>query len=163
VEGTWLILIGFFLRSMAYTAMEGFSISHSLGEVTVFSAMNRNLVGVAPDIPVDRLVSEYVRIHPHSEFPVQENDRFIGTVSLEEIANLTEEERRRANVRDIMVPLVAESGISPETSLAEAFRRMKNLGISRLLVFEDGKVAGILNRKGVIRLLELRRARDLPV
>ncbi len=161
VEGAWLILMGFFLRSMAYSAMEGFSINHALGEMTVLSAMNRNMVRVGPDITVERLVSDYLKIYPHSEFPVEENDGFIGTVSLEEILHLTEEDRKRAHVRDIMVPFKSESGITPETSLAEAFRRMKKLDISRLLVCEDGKVAGILNSKGVMRLLELRRTRDL--
>ncbi len=163
IEGVWLVIIGFFLRNMAYTAMEGFSIKHALGEMTVLNAMNRNLVRVEPDVPVNRLVREYLRTHPHSEFPVEENERFIGTVSLEEIIPLTEEERKRLHVRDIMVPLSAENGITPETSLSEAFRRMKKLEISRLLVFEDGKVAGILSSKGVIRLLELRRARELMI
>lgn len=141
--------------------MEGFSISHALGEMTVHSVMNRNMVSVEPDIPVDRLVNEYVRLHPHSEFPVEENARYIGTVTLDDIVNLSEEQRKHAHVRDIMVPLVEESGITPDMSLAEAFKRMKKLDIARLLVFENGRVAGILNRKGVIRLLELRRARDL--
>jgi Zn-dependent protease/predicted transcriptional regulator len=157
LEGLLVILIGLFLRSMAYAGMEGFMLSHELENMKVRNIMIRDWVGVPPGLSVERLVADYILNSTMREFTVESDEKLLGTVSLENILALTKEERKRSAVRDIMVPVNSESEISPDDSLSEALRLMISSNIIHLLVMENGRMVGMVTRKGVIRLMELRK------
>lgn len=171
VGGLWLVLIGLFLRSMAYAGMEGFTISHAIDDMKVRNIMIGEWVSAPPDITVERLVAEYILNSGKREFPVgspnydlhntgclvESEGMLLGTVSLENILSLSAEERRSTSVRDIMIPVTGESEVSPNDNIAEALRRMISCNINHLLVMEDGKMIGMVTRNGMIRLMELRK------
>jgi predicted transcriptional regulator len=123
----------------------------------VRNIMIRDWVGVPPDLSVERLVADYILNSTMREFTVESDEKLLGTVSLENILALTKEERKRSAVRDIMVPVNSESEISPDDSLSEALRLMISSNINHLLVMENGRMVGMVTRKGVIRLMELRK------
>lgn len=157
LAGLLVVLVGLFLRSMAYAGMEGFMLSHALENMKVRNIMIRDWVSVPPDLSVERLVADYILNSSMREFPVESDEKLLGTVSLENILALTKEERKRSAVRDIMVPVSSESEISPDDSLSEALRLMISSNINHLLVMENGRMVGMITRKGVIRLMELRK------
>jgi CBS domain-containing protein len=157
IGGLMLILVGLYLRNMAYAGMEGFAISHALDNMKVRHVMIGEWVSVPPDIAVERLVADYIINSRMREFPVESDGKLLGTVALDNILALTEEKRKGSVVRDIMIPATVENEISPDDSLSEAVRRMISRNINRLVVMEDGKMIGMVTRNGVIRLMELRK------
>jgi len=157
IGGLMLILVGLYLRNMAYAGMEGFAIRHALDNMKVRHVMIGEWVSVPPDIAVERLVADYIINSRMREFPVESDGKLLGTVALDNILALTEEKRKGSVVRDIMIPATVENEISPDDSLSEAVRRMISRNINRLVVMEDGKMIGMVTRNGVIRLMELRK------
>jgi Zn-dependent protease/CBS domain-containing protein len=157
IGGLILILVGLYLRNMAYAGMEGFEIRHSLENLKVSDVMTDHPDAVPPDITVEELVADYFIDSGYREFPVASDGAIEGVVSLENIFPLTVEERKTMTVRDIMVPLASETQVSPEDSLSVALRRMIGSNANNLAVMEDGKMVGLLTRTGVTRLMELRK------
>jgi len=56
-----------------------------------------------------------------------------------------------------MVPLTDACLIAPEASLNEAIRKMSLGGLGRLLVLRDQRLAGMITKTGLLRMLEMRR------
>lgn len=155
--GIWLILIGLFLRSMAYSGQREYEITHSMEKLKVRDLMIRDLVEVPSDILVDRLITEYF-FHSHlRDFPVVQDGKLVGLISLDNLLPLHEDERKAAFVRDVMTPVNGNLTASPDEDISETLRRMNENNINRMLVMENGNLAGIITRLGLIRLLELRK------
>jgi Zn-dependent protease len=156
IAGAWLVLIGLFLRSMAYSGMHEFEISHSMENMKVKHIMIENPISVPPDITVDRLITDYLFRTTLREFPVQRDGELLGLVSLDQFANVEKDSRSHTTVGDIMTPISDQIRISPEKMLSDALQKMNSGNINRLLVMDDGKLIGIITKTGVLRLLELK-------
>jgi Zn-dependent protease len=157
VGGIWLVLIGLFLRSMAYAGQQEYEITHSMESMKVKDLMIRDLVEVPPDISVDRLITEYFFHSPLRDFPVVDDGRLMGLVSLDNLLPLREDQRKTATVREVMTPVSDDLVVSPDDDLSETLQKMTDRNISRMLVIENGRLAGIITRLGLVRLLELRK------
>ncbi|MHB9028554.1 MAG: site-2 protease family protein [Candidatus Latescibacterota bacterium] len=156
IAGVWLVLIGLFLRSMAYAGMHEFEISHSMENMKVKNVMIEDLVSVPPDITVDRLITDYLFHTTLREFPVRRDEELLGMVSLDQLARVEKETRSQITVGDIMTPISDNIRISPEEMLSEALQKMNTGNVNRLLVMNDGRLVGIITKSGVLRLLELK-------
>jgi len=155
--GMWFIFIGMFLRGAAAAGYEDLVLRRSLEGVQVQEVMVRDVVTVSPDLPLDRLVEEYFLKKGYRGFPVVEDGRTVGLVSIANLSPALERDRPRRTVREIMVPLTDACLIAPEASLNEAIRKMSLGGLGRLLVLRDQRLAGMITKTGLLRMLEMRR------
>jgi Zn-dependent protease len=160
VGGVWLVLIGLFARGLAESSYQGLILRQLLGQVSVEDVMVRDPVTVPPDLTLDRLVDEYVLGHGFRGFPVVENGRAIGVISIDRLRAVPPEERARQRVRDQLEPADASRCVAPETPLLEALAQMSGIGAQRLLVLRPGsrELLGLLTQSGLVRFVELRHA-----
>lgn len=155
--GMWFIFIGMFLRGAAEAGYEDLVMRRSLEGVEVREVMIREVVTVPPDLPLDRLVEQYFLKSGYRGFPVVEDGRTLGVVSVVNISGIAEGDRPRLTVREVMVPLSDACLIPPGASLNEALRKMALGGLGRLLVVEGNRLAGMVTKTGLLRMLEMRR------
>jgi Zn-dependent protease len=156
IGGLWLVLIGLYLRNMAFAGLQEYVLMHSLEEMKVRQIMMEDVVGVPPDISVERLITDFFFHSSFREFPVIKNDEILGVISLDNLQNLNEEERREKTVEDVMISLSGDITISPNNTLSEALGKMSEKNNTRLLVMDKERLKGIITKNGVLRLMELK-------
>jgi Zn-dependent protease len=159
VGGIWLILIGLFVRGLAVASLESLVLRRALGDVRVADVMARDPVTVGPGLAVRALIDDYILGHGFRGFPVVEDGKVLGLVSLEGVRDLAPERRDAARVGDLLEPVSAERTIGPDAPLFEALERMARGQTHRLLVLDArGELVGLLTRTGLARFLEIRRS-----
>jgi len=156
IGGLWLIFIGMFLRGVAEGGYQEVLMRQSLENVQVREVMIEDVVNVQPDLTVRELVTDYFLRYGFKGFPVMENNKVTGVVSVAEIKNIHQANDQTTRVTDIMLSLDDTMVISPETSLVIAMRKMLTENIARLLVMENDQLLGMITKTGLMRFLEIK-------
>jgi len=157
VGGIWWLLIGLFLQRAAVGAYQHLLVRRALQGERVRRFMTADPVAVPPDLPLDRLVEEYVYRYHHDLFPVVEGGRPVGCITLRQIREVPRERWPTTPVRAIADSRVAENSVGAEEDAMQALARMQQTGRSRLMVTDDrGRLVGLLALKDMMALLALR-------
>jgi Zn-dependent protease/CBS domain-containing protein len=155
--GLWLIFIGMFLRGTAEGSYQEVVLRQALADVAVHEVMTKDVVSVPQDLPVSRLIAEYVLRYGYHGFPVTQNGTVAGVVSLEAVRQVPEPERAATTVAQIMRPLSGQTTIAPQAPLTEALTKMVQEDTGRLLVMQDGTMRGMITKTGLLRFLEIKQ------
>ena len=110
---------------------------------------NANLVGIVSQSDIVRLISQEMGKHPEGERPGSFYDMPRGYLPAGD--HLADDLRHR-KVSEIMERRVHT--LWPDDDVARAAAMMRRLKIHRLLVLDEGRVAGILTTFDLIRILE---------
>lgn len=153
--GLWMILIGAFLYFLAEMSYEQVIIKKSLFRVPVKKIMLRKFAFIKPEMTVDRAINE-VFVHAEQEaFPVIENKKFVGVVSLERIKNIPFALRAKTRIKSVMHPRFIVKKIKATTNVYDALVQMAKKDIPIIPVIEKGRLVGILTRDTVMRFMRL--------
>jgi Zn-dependent protease len=155
--GIWLIFIGMFLRGSAAQSYEQVALTRALESTRVEDVMVENPVTLSRGLALSDVVSEYFLRYGYRGFPVLDGDRPVGVLSVRELAGVPAEERSGTSVGAVMAPLDASNTIARDATLLEALEKLSPLSVGRLLVVEDGRLAGMVTKTGLVRLLEIRK------
>ncbi|MBI4966345.1 MAG: site-2 protease family protein [Desulfomonile tiedjei] len=157
IGGLWLLFIGMFLRGVAAAGYQEVMMKQSLEGVRVKEVLVENVVSTAPDLHLDQLIDKFFLRYGHGGFPVVQDGRPVGLVSLSDIKDISPEERGTKTVREVMSPLSDGLEIDPDASLVEALKKMTQQGAGRLLVMDRDRMAGMITKTGLLRFLEIKR------
>ncbi|MDY7109087.1 MAG: site-2 protease family protein [Planctomycetota bacterium] len=156
VAGMWWFLLGLFIFNAARASYQHVLIRRALEGEPVRRFMKTDPITVPPDITVQSLVDDYILAHHYKMFPVREGGELIGWVASEQVRDIPRDEWSRIHLSDIVRASDDENTIDADADAIDAFRRMSRTGTSRLLVSENGRVAGILAMKDLMRFLSLK-------
>ncbi|WP_435126498.1 M50 family metallopeptidase [Halobaculum sp. D14] len=99
---------------------------------------------VTPDTSVAALM-ERMFTERHTGYPVLENGRLVGMVTLEDAQSVKEVERDAYTVGDVMETDVAS--VTPDADALDALDTMQDRGVGRLAVVDaDGELVGLISR-----------------
>jgi Zn-dependent protease len=158
IGGLWLVFIGMFLRGIAEGGYQDLVMRQTLQGVEVKEVAVTDVVTVPPGLTLDALANQYFLCYGYKGFPVLEEDGSVqGVVSLENLQSVSEEKRGDTLVKQIMTPLKDEIRVNPKDSLADAFSKMSQQQVERLLVMENGRLAGLLTKTGLKRYMEIKQ------
>jgi Zn-dependent protease/CBS domain-containing protein len=160
ITGFWWLLIGFFIRSAGQVSYHQLFIRETLAGEQVRTFMTANPVTVPRAISVKDLVEKYVFKYHHKLYPVMEQERLVGCVTMQAIRELPSEEWDRQTVGAIAEPCSPENTISPDEEAMEALARMSRDRRSRLLVMREGRLEGIVTLSDLLKFLSLRMEFD---
>ena len=152
----WLALIGMFVRRAARSAYQQVLLREALEGQPVRRFMRVSPVTVPPGISVQALVDDYIYRHRHSLYPVAEDGRLAGCVTLEQVKRIPREEWRDRSVAEILVACSPATTIHPDTDALEALARMRRHPGSRLLVVEGDRLVGILTAYDLLGFLSVK-------
>jgi CBS domain-containing protein len=144
----WLTLIALFIYMGAVEEEKTVTLEGLLAKYRVGDIMTSNPIYVTPDTTVKDVIDLMLK-HKHLGYPVVENDRVVGIVTLKDIMNADENDVV-ANVmsREIVV-------VTPNTEVFEALKLMTEKRIGRIPVVEDGKLVGIVSKSDIVKLAEI--------
>lgn len=152
--GLWLIFIGWFVRTAAESSYLQHLLRRSLEGVKVGEMMTPDPVTVAPETPLSDFVENYVFRGRHQDYPVAEDGRPMGIITLQRVKETPRDEWPNRTVEEAMLP--ASDGIvaTPDESMAEVMERLEESKVRRILVLEEGRITGIITRSDLARWLE---------
>jgi Zn-dependent protease len=156
IGGFWFVIIGIFLRSAADWGLQQVVMKGALEGVKVRELMSRDVISVRPSLHVDQLVEDFFLTHKHTTYPVIDGERIIGIVTLKQAKEVPRDQWREKTVREVMIPIREEIMLDPDGEAADALQKMIRTGEGRLPVVRDGKAVGMITRRDILNLLEIK-------
>ena len=160
ISGLWLVFIGWFLNSSAIASYRQVVIKDVLEDVPVTRMMRSDPPTVSPTITIEELVNDGIMGTDDHAFPVIEEDRFVGLVTIDDIRSIGRDSWGDTVVREIMTPVDQLVSINKEEDAAEALIKLRSQDVRQLPVMQNGALAGLLRRRDIIKWLQLQT--DLP-
>ncbi|HVP93011.1 MAG TPA: CBS domain-containing protein, partial [Acidobacteriota bacterium] len=139
------------------TGMEVFyqisaSETSTLDELKVREIMTRKVTYVPPTMTVNELLDKIAK-HHHIGFPVvDESNKTVGIVTLQDAMAVDKEKRNSVSIGEIATKNLVVA--FPDDSVGEAFKKMSEHHIGRLLVVDENDTSlllGILTRSDVMQ------------
>jgi CBS domain-containing protein len=156
IGGFWFVIIGIFLRSAAEWGLQQVLTKRALEGVQVKELMSPEVISVPPSLRIDQLVEDFYLAHKHITYPVMEGERIIGIITLKQVKEVPRNQWVEKTVREVMMPIREEITLNPNGEAVDALQKMIRTGEGRLPVVKDGKVVGMITRRDILNLLEIK-------
>jgi Zn-dependent protease/predicted transcriptional regulator len=155
--GIWLAFIGWFLVQAARSSYQELQLQQLLGGVEAEQVMATNLVRIPAQLSLQEAVDDYFMRYDHSGFPVQEQGRTIGLLTLRGVRRVPRDQWPTRRVRDHLVPLDDQVVVAPDARMDAVVDRLQDGQAGRVLVVQDDQVVGIITPTDLTRWLRRRR------
>ncbi|UKO99156.1 site-2 protease family protein [Nostoc sp. UHCC 0870] len=155
--GLWFVLIGWFLYTAAEASYEEILLRTSLQGVRVREVMTPYPETVNAELTLQELVDKYFLSRRYHSFPVMEDSKPIGMITLNKVKDIPREEWMYRTVQETMIP--TQEGISarPEEQMSQVLEKMQTSGVRRVLVIQDDLLTGIITTNDIANWLQRRR------
>ena len=154
--GLWLMLIGWFLYSAAQASYQQSTLQETLSGIKVKDIMVTDLKTLSPSITIDKAVDEYFLRYGYGGFPVIDDGKFLGIVTLKEVKNIPREDWGRVKASDILVPHDKKWEVSIDDDVIKALELMIKEDKGRVVVTEKDRIIGLITRNGIARYVQIR-------
>ncbi len=162
IGGIWLIFIGLFLRSAASSGYQSMIVEQALSGARVGEIMVRDPIVLGPDETVAGAIENYFLRYGFGGFPVAEDGKVLGVVTLAQVRECPAAERASRRIGQVMRPADQTIEIAPGAGVSDAIRQMVAADIGRLLVVDQGKLVGLITRTGVTRYVHTKTQLSAP-
>jgi Zn-dependent protease/CBS domain-containing protein len=157
--GIWFAFIGWFLVQAARSSYQELQLQQLLAGVEAEDVMAADLLRIPPELSLQVAVDDYFMRYDHSGFPVEEQGRTIGLLTLRAVRRVPREQWPTHRVREAMVPLGDQVVVAPDARMDSVLGKLQDGEAGRVLVVQDGEVVGIITPSDLTRWL--RRWRTL--
>jgi len=155
-QGFWLMIVGWFLYSAAQASYEQVTLQEALYGIKVRDMMVREMKTIEPSITLDQAVDENFLKYGYGGFPVIENGRFLGILTLKEVKDVPREDWSRVKVSEVYVPHEKRWEVSPEADVMKALELMIKEDKGRIVVTERGRIIGLITRNGIAQYVQIK-------
>ena len=100
IGGIWMVFIGLFLRSASRVSYQQLVVRDALQGEKVRHFMMADPVSVSPDLSIQDLVDDYIFKYHFKMFPVVQDGRLVGCISLSQVKGVPREEWGTKHVSD---------------------------------------------------------------
>jgi Zn-dependent protease/CBS domain-containing protein len=154
--GLWMVLIGWFLHNAATRGYSQVMIKSALEGLKARDLMNTDFETVPAGLPVQALVDDYILKKKERVFLVTVGGDLKGIVCLEDVKALAREEWPRSPISDIMTPKDKLQSVSLDADGNEILSTLTTRDIHQVPVMDGDRVAGIICRSDILRVLKLK-------
>jgi Zn-dependent protease/predicted transcriptional regulator len=156
----WFAFIGWFLVQAARSSYQELQLRDLLRGVEAEDVMAGDLLRIPPELSLQDAVDDYFMRYDHSAFPVDEQGRTIGLLTLRGVRRVPREQWPARRVRDHMVPLGDQVVVAPDARMDGVLGKLQDGDAGRVLVVQDGEVVGIITPSDLTRWLRRWQALD---
>ena len=155
VGGLWTVLIGWFLMAAARAEYNATVSQGLLHGVTVAEVMSTDVETGDAGASIEAFVDSHVLRGRHSAYPVVGPSGVVeGLVSLGQLRSVPTPRWRSTTVREVALPLGSVATCAPTDPLEGLTPRLTRESGGRALVFDHGRLVGIVTPADVTRALE---------
>lgn len=113
--------------------------------------MHTRPVTVPADLSIQHLVDDYLFRYDFKMFPVvRDSDRLAGCVSTKDVKQIPKEEWSSHRVEEVAEPCSEDNTVSPDTDALKVLTKMRENGVSRLLVTDRDHLVAIVSLKDLL-------------
>jgi predicted transcriptional regulator len=159
--GLWIAFIGWFLLDAARASGAQVEITERLTGVKVGDVMAQQFPIVDANSNLQTFVQEQLLPTGHRCFVVSEQGRFAGIITPHEVKAVARARWPYTTIGDVMRSLDNLRTVGPERPLAEALELMGREDVNQVPVVQQGKLAGIISRGHILRVLQTRAELDV--
>lgn len=153
--GLWLMLIGWFLYSAAQASYQQASLQETLNGIKVKDIMTKEIVTVHPNMSIDEVVNDYFLRYGYGGFPVVDDGKFLGFITLKEIKDVPRERWKDTTLFKVYAPHDKRWEVSEEDAATKALELMISEDKGRLVVTDRDNVIGLITRNGIARYVQI--------
>jgi Zn-dependent protease/CBS domain-containing protein len=151
VSAIWYFLIGLFLRGASQSSYEQVMLQQALAGEQVQRFMRTGPVTVPAGLSIQRLVDEYLFRYDYKMFPVlTESDRLAGCVTTRDVKQIPKSEWGSHRVEEVTEPCSEANTVTPETDALKVLSKMRDSGVSRLLVTDRDRLVAVVSLKDLL-------------
>jgi Zn-dependent protease/predicted transcriptional regulator len=158
--GIWFAFIGWFLVQAARSSYQELQLQQLLRGVEAEDVMAGDLRRIPPELSLQDAVDGYFMRYDHSGFPVDEQGRTVGLLTMRAVRQVPREQWPTRRVRDHMVPLDEQLVVAPDARMDGVLGKLQDGGAGRVLVAQNGEVVGIITPSDLTRWLRRWRTLD---
>jgi len=156
IGGVWWVLIGMFMRGASQMSYQQLVVRRSLEGEKVRRFMVSDPVTVSPSISVDDLIEDYIYKYHFKMFPVVEDGKLLGCVTINQVKEIPREERHKHIIRSLAKSCTEENTVGPDEDAMKALAIMNKAKSSRLMVVEGDRLLGVIALKDMLEFLALK-------
>ncbi len=157
-SGGWILLIGMFLSAAALASRRQAVLRESLASIPVRNLMVTTVVSIPSHCTLEEAVNQYFQPYGYGGFPVLDDRRLVGLITVSEIQNVSPSLWPWRRVEQVMRPISESLVVTPDASVIQAMGCMAREGWDRLIVMQDGEIVGLVTHSAIVHFLQLRRA-----
>jgi Zn-dependent protease/CBS domain-containing protein len=154
--GLWLMFIGWFLYSAAQASYQQATLQETLSGIKVKDIMVKEMQTIDPSISLDKAVNEYFLRYGYGGFPVIDDGKFLGILTLKEVKNVPREDWGRVNVSAVFLPHDKKWEILPDADVIKALELMIKEDKGRIVVTENDRIMGLITRNGIAQYVQIK-------
>ncbi len=155
-DGLWIAFIGWFLENAATASYRRVALQDMLAGHVAREVMMTDCPHVPRRLTLDVLVDQVVLPSGRRCFPVTENDRVFGLLTLHRIKKVPRSQWTTTRVEDVMIPLADLKTVQPDDELVDVFERMTAEDVNQFPVMDSGRLLGMVARDNVLAFLRTR-------
>jgi Zn-dependent protease len=157
--GIWLALVGGFIVTAAQAEEAQIVVTHELRDVRIRDVMTSAPICAPYTATVDEVVHDYVLRHHCSAFPlVDDRGAVRALVTLSQLRQVAAGRRASVPAASVAVPVEFVTRAMPDEFVVPVLRRDTGTAGSRVLVFADEQLVGIVSPSDVTRALRSHEA-----
>lgn len=150
------MLIGWFLYTAAQASYQQSTLQESLSGVKVRDIMVRDLITVSPSLALEEIVNGYFLRYGYGGFPVVDNNKYLGMITLKEIKDIPKNAFEDTRVKEVYLKHKKQWEISTEEEAIKALEKMIREDAGRLVVKEEDTIVGLITRNGIAKYVQIR-------
>lgn len=159
LNGVWIAFIGWFLLSAGSSEETGTAVRSLLRSVPVAAAMSSPVVTVPDWLTVEQFLEAIAPQHKFTTYPVHDpSGKLTGIVRLSDLVHVPVAARAEERLKDRARPIVEVPIARPDEELAALIERVGPSLDSRVLVFDQDKLVGIVSPVDIARILAVRQS-----
>lgn len=153
IGGAWWFLIGLFLHKASQMSYQQLLMRRMLEGESVERFMKKDPVTISLSMRVNDVIENYFYRYHFKMFPVVEDSKLLGCVTINQIKHVAPEERKNLTVKEILSECTDENTISADSDAVKALSKMNRTQNSRLMVRDNGHLEGIIALKDMMKFL----------
>jgi CBS domain-containing protein len=148
-SGGWIILLGVFLFTAARGSRRQAAMSASVVSRPIKDFMIGTVVSLTPDLTLEEAVNRFFLPYGYSEFPVVQEGRLVGLVTVRDIQAVPLSSWASRRVEAAMQAPGDQLLVGPEMPTSQAIDRMMQYDVDRLFVVNNGLLVGLISRGSI--------------
>ena len=159
MTGAMVAVTGWFLVLSANSVRDRVRLDDLVGGHLVSDAMDADPLTVSPNLTVDTFAAQLLDGEtPLFAVPVVEGEAIVGLLGVGQVRRIRRSEWANTRVEDVMAKPPKLTFLAPTDPLKQGLERIFHAGLDGLPVLENGRLLGMLTKRGVGRFIGERTA-----
>ena len=155
-QGLLMAFVGWFLENAAVGSYRQVALQDQLQGHKIREIMTQDCPVVSPRLTIEELVNQYILTSGRRCFPVVEDGRGLGLITIHNVKVVPREAWHSRTVREVMTPMDKLKRVGPDEDLSNAMHLLTDEDVNQLPVIENNRIIGMVARENLLAFVHTR-------